>query len=111
MAPPRKSLHRLGTELDLGPPSAYGWLAANAPRFGFIKRYSWEPWHYEAWPVAGVRARPMKSRSSPSALWASPVSIARRESRYRREALGLAKVGSRKLASTTGVTRAAGSKA
>ncbi len=46
VAPPGKSLHRLGTELDLGPASAYGWLAANAPRFGFIKRYSWEPWHW-----------------------------------------------------------------
>lgn len=46
VAPPGKSLHRLGTELDLGPPAAYGWLAANAPRFGFIKRYSWEPWHF-----------------------------------------------------------------
>ena len=46
VAPPGRSLHRLGTELDLGPSSAYGWLAANAPRFGFVKRYSWEPWHY-----------------------------------------------------------------
>jgi len=46
VAPPGKSLHRCGTELDLGPPSAYGWLAANAPRFGFVKRYSWEPWHF-----------------------------------------------------------------
>lgn len=35
VAPPGKSLHRLGTELDLGPASAYGWLAANAPRFHF----------------------------------------------------------------------------
>jgi hypothetical protein len=33
VAPPGRSLHRLGTELDLGPPSAYGWLAANAKRF------------------------------------------------------------------------------
>jgi D-alanyl-D-alanine carboxypeptidase len=40
VAPPGRSLHRLGTELDLGPPGAYGWLAANAPRFGFVKRYS-----------------------------------------------------------------------
>jgi D-alanyl-D-alanine carboxypeptidase-like protein/putative Flp pilus-assembly TadE/G-like protein len=39
VAPPGRSLHRLGTELDLGPPSAYGWLAANCGRFGFIKRY------------------------------------------------------------------------
>lgn len=46
VAPPGKSLHRLGTELDLGPSSAYGWLAANAPRFHFVQRYSWEPWHY-----------------------------------------------------------------
>jgi Transglycosylase SLT domain/D-alanyl-D-alanine carboxypeptidase len=46
VAPPGKSLHRLGTELDLGPPAAHGWLARNAGRFGFVKRYSWEPWHF-----------------------------------------------------------------
>jgi hypothetical protein len=46
VAPPGKSLHRLGTELDLGPNAAYGWLARNAGRFGFIQRYSWEPWHW-----------------------------------------------------------------
>src|SRR6478672_8539641 len=46
VAPPGKSLHRCATELDLGPSSAYGWLAANAPRFGFVRRYSWEPWHF-----------------------------------------------------------------
>ncbi len=46
VAPPGTSLHRCGTELDLGPSSAYGWLAANAGRFGFLGRYSWEPWHY-----------------------------------------------------------------
>ncbi|MFT4034228.1 MAG: transglycosylase SLT domain-containing protein [Patulibacter sp.] len=46
VAPPGQSLHRLGTELDLGPASAYGWLAANAERFGFKQRYSWEAWHY-----------------------------------------------------------------
>jgi hypothetical protein len=46
VAPPGTSLHRLGTELDLGPGSAYGWLEANAGRFGFVKRYSWEPWHF-----------------------------------------------------------------
>jgi soluble lytic murein transglycosylase-like protein len=46
VAPPGTSLHRLATELDLGPASAYGWLAANAPRFGFVQRYSWEPWHF-----------------------------------------------------------------
>src|SRR4029450_8183904 len=41
-----RSLHRCATELDLGPSSAYGWLAANARRFGFVQRYSWEAWHY-----------------------------------------------------------------
>jgi hypothetical protein len=46
VAPPGKSLHRLGTELDLGPRGAWPWLAANARRFGFIQRYSWEAWHY-----------------------------------------------------------------
>jgi soluble lytic murein transglycosylase-like protein len=46
VAPPGQSLHRYATELDLGPPAAYGWLEANAERFGFIKRYSWEPWHF-----------------------------------------------------------------
>ena len=46
VAPPGKSLHRLATELDLGPATAYGWLARNARRFGFIQRYGWEPWHY-----------------------------------------------------------------
>ncbi len=46
VAPPGTSLHRCATELDLGPPSAYAWLDANASRFGFVKRYSWEPWHW-----------------------------------------------------------------
>ncbi len=46
VARPGTSLHRLGTELDLGPASAYPWLEANAGRFHFTKRYSWEPWHF-----------------------------------------------------------------
>jgi soluble lytic murein transglycosylase-like protein len=46
VARPGQSLHRLGTELDLGPNAAYGWLARNAGRFHFVQRYSWEPWHY-----------------------------------------------------------------
>lgn len=46
VAPPGHSLHRCATELDLGPESAYGWLATNATRFGFVQRYSWEAWHY-----------------------------------------------------------------
>jgi len=46
VAPPGQSLHRLGTELDLAPPSAYAWLAAHAGRFHFVQRYSWERWHW-----------------------------------------------------------------
>lgn len=46
VAPPGASLHRCATELDLGPASAYAWLAGNAGRFGFVRRYSWEPWHF-----------------------------------------------------------------
>jgi Transglycosylase SLT domain/D-alanyl-D-alanine carboxypeptidase len=46
VAPPGTSLHRYATELDLGPPAAYAWLEANARRFGFIKRYAWEDWHF-----------------------------------------------------------------
>src|SRR4051794_30157288 len=46
VAPPGTSLHRYGTELDLGPPAAYGWLQANAGRFHFIQRYQWEAWHF-----------------------------------------------------------------
>jgi hypothetical protein len=56
VAPPGRSLHRLGTELDLGPPAAYGWLARNASRFGFEQRYSWEPWHYGYVRSAGTRS-------------------------------------------------------
>ena len=53
VAPPGQSLHRCATELDLGPSSAYGWLAGNAGRFGFVQRYSWEAWHFgfEAGPA------------------------------------------------------------
>lgn len=46
VAPPGQSLHRCATELDIGPSSAYSWLAANASRFGFELRYQWEPWHW-----------------------------------------------------------------
>jgi MarR family len=39
---PGQGLHRyaLDLDLDLGPPAAYGWLAANAERFGFVQMYS-----------------------------------------------------------------------
>ena len=46
VARPGTSLHRLATELDLGPAGAYGWLQANSERFHFTQRYAWERWHY-----------------------------------------------------------------
>lgn len=46
VARPGQSLHRYGTELDLGPPTAYGWLDRNALRFHFVQRYAWEDWHF-----------------------------------------------------------------
>jgi hypothetical protein len=67
VAPPGQSLHRCGTELDLGPASAYGWLAANAERFGFERRYAWEPWHFgfTRGPAPCAEA-PMPARGLPS---------------------------------------------
>ena len=79
VAPPGQSLHRCATELDLGPSSAYGWLAANAGRFGFVQRYSWEAWHFgfeagpapcsaegEAVAASGEEATSRSSASLPS---------------------------------------------
>jgi hypothetical protein len=57
VAPPGRSLHRYATELDLGPPAAYAWLAANAERFYFVQRYAWEPWHW------GYTLNPRSTRS------------------------------------------------
>ena len=66
VAPPGRSLHRNGTELDLGPPSAYGWLARNAPRFGFVRRYSWEPWHFGFTGAGSALASASGSRAAAS---------------------------------------------
>jgi hypothetical protein len=62
VAPPGRSLHRNGTELDLGPPSAYGWLEQNGGRFGFRRRYAWEPWHYGY--VLNARSTPDVARGA-----------------------------------------------
>ena len=49
-APPGTSRHHDATELDIavGPAgsSTHAWLRAHGPAFGFIQRYSWEPWHW-----------------------------------------------------------------
>ncbi len=84
VAPPGHSLHRYATELDLGPPAAYGWLARNAPRFHFVKRYEWEPWHfgYGLNPRSAPRADDGRSAVPPfvPAAYAGP--IARAASRW-----------------------------
>ncbi|HET9163902.1 MAG TPA: transglycosylase SLT domain-containing protein [Solirubrobacterales bacterium] len=67
VAPPGHSLHRCATELDLGPEAAYAWLAANASRFGFVQRYSWEAWHY------GYDRPPAPCSAAGNALGASGV--------------------------------------
>ena len=69
VAPPGTSLHRCATELDLGPSSAYGWLAANAPRFGFAKRYSCGSDRFGSTTVSGLaggRTRVQIGSSRPS---------------------------------------------
>lgn len=74
VAPPGTSLHRCATELDLGPPAATPWLAANAPRFGFVQRYWWEDWHfgYDAGPAPcspeGERVGADSQTDSPGAV-------------------------------------------
>lgn len=49
-APPGASRHHDATELDLnvGPAGSavHAWLQAHARTFGFVQRYSWEPWHW-----------------------------------------------------------------
>ena len=75
VAPPGESLHRYATELDLGPPAAYPWLAANAHRFGFIKRYAWEPWHigFGSDPRAGLHSgEPAGAGRSDRGAWEPP---------------------------------------
>ena len=57
VAPPGRSRHRDATELDLnmhdGAGGAYAWLSRNGSRFGFVQRYSWEPWHWGYLPGCG----------------------------------------------------------
>lgn len=49
-APPGASRHHDATEFDIavGPAGSavHSWLRANGSTYGFIQRYSWEPWHW-----------------------------------------------------------------
>src|SRR5262249_8817264 len=54
-APPGKSLHGRGMAADLGPPSQYGWIAANARRFGLdAGTRQGEPWHVQLGGTLGL---------------------------------------------------------
>lgn len=77
VAPPGRSRHRDATELDLRTGGgAYEWLSENAGRFGFVQRYSWEPWHWGYRPgcggglaVAGGAPRSGANRPGPLPAW------------------------------------------
>ncbi|MGE0025639.1 MAG: transglycosylase SLT domain-containing protein [Thermoleophilia bacterium] len=74
VAPPGRSRHRDATELDLnmlGGDGAHAWLRANGGRFGFVQRYSWEPWHWGYVPGCGVAAT-AGSAATPAAATALP---------------------------------------
>ncbi len=74
VAPPGRSRHRDATELDLnmhnGGGGAYAWLSRNGTRFGFVQRYSWEPWHWGYLPGcgAGVAAGPAGAAGAAGAV-------------------------------------------
>lgn len=55
VARPGHSPHQLGKAADIGPPSQFGWLAANAQKFGLATDRN-EPWHVQAMgdPVSGA---------------------------------------------------------
>ena len=56
VARPGRSRHRDATELDLNMATggaAHAWLAENGGGFGFVQRYSWEPWHWGYLPGCG----------------------------------------------------------
>ena len=63
----------VGPSSTSGRRRAYAWLAANAPRFGFVQRYAWEAWHY-GYTRARHRARRPRARS-PSVTAIAPVGI------------------------------------
>ena len=57
VAPPGRSRHRDSTELDLVVSGGiHAWLTRHAGAFGFVQRYSWEPWHWGFLPGCGVGA-------------------------------------------------------
>jgi len=68
VAPPGRSRHRNATEVDFAGGPGLRWLADNAARFGFVQRYSWEPWHYGFLPGCGPGGAPAASDRSAAAV-------------------------------------------
>jgi hypothetical protein len=48
VARPGHSKHQTGQAADIGPPSQFGWIAANAGKYGLHTPSGAEPWHVEA---------------------------------------------------------------
>ena len=72
VARPGRSRHRDATELDLNMlagGAAHAWLGAHGARFGFLQRYSWEPWHWGYLPGCGTGGGPFSG-----ALMGAPAS-------------------------------------
>lgn len=70
VARPGQSRHRDATELDISMEGgvAWSWLGANASRFAFTQRYSWEPWHFGYLPGCGSVVDADRSLGSASTI-------------------------------------------
>jgi D-alanyl-D-alanine carboxypeptidase len=58
VAPAGTSLHVTGSAVDVGPSSAYEWLAVHGSRFDLCPVYRNEPWHFELRPGAAEQGCP-----------------------------------------------------
>jgi hypothetical protein len=74
VARPGESRHREATELDIATGGGAGeWLHRRAGRFGFVQRYSWEPWHFGY--VAGCGGGVEAGAGEPPAAGALPAFV------------------------------------
>lgn len=52
VATPESSKHVSGDAVDVGPASAWGWMAERGAAYGLCRVYDNEPWHFELFPRA-----------------------------------------------------------
>lgn len=64
VASPETSMHVQGKAVDVGPPSAAGWMSANGSQFGLCQVYANELWHYELTADAAGQCPPMKPNAA-----------------------------------------------